>query len=124
MLDWDEEHEMRIFRLASLPAGAFEESLQALTRIEQPRWPVWVPLARSRPTEEVRSDLNRRLEDILNRAAPPEWLIAWTGYGEQVLAARKLPARELVGVPDWFSLENGRPERDWFADLALAKIRA
>jgi hypothetical protein len=51
--------------------------------------------------------------------AGAELIVAWTGYAEKVLAARRLPAAELANQRDWFSRENSTATRDWFGLLGL-----
>jgi hypothetical protein len=121
MLDWNDDHQVRVFRLAALPPGSFERSVQVLARTEAPRWPVWVPWVSSRPSDADRERAERELQTILDRARPPELLIAWSGYGENVLAARKVPADELAAVPDWFSLQGPDEGDDWFSRLGLSR---
>jgi hypothetical protein len=119
MLDWDGEHRVRVFRLAALPRGSLDQCAAAFAQSEPPRWPVWVPWSRTSPPAEVRDAVNREVDRVLAEAGPPDLVVAWTGYGEKVLAARRLPAEDLQGVPDWFSAEG--PGRDWFALLGLTR---
>lgn len=120
MLDWDEDHQIRIFRLAMLPQGSLEQCVAVFARFEAPDWPVWVPWFRSSPSDEARDAVDRELEFILKKARPAELVVASSGYGEKVLAAVKVPAAELIETPDWFSAE-GNDTRDWFALLGLKK---
>jgi hypothetical protein len=123
MLDWDDDHEVRVFRLAPLPPNSLEECAAAFARTEAPQWPVWVLWVRTSPPAEVREAVDTEVQQILQEAGPAELLIAWTGYGERILAATKVPAEELQGVPDWFSLENSAQARDWFSVLGLVRNR-
>ncbi len=121
MLDWDADHEVRIMRLASLPAGSLARCVAALTQTEPPRWPVWVPSRSSLPSEEARDKADAAVEGILAQAKPAELIVAWVGYGERILAARKVPAKDLNAVPDWFSQVDPARDGNWFAVLGLAK---
>jgi hypothetical protein len=121
MLDWDDDHEIRIFRLAALPPDSLAQCVAALSRAETPRWPVWVPSPWRWLPEEKGPAEDQVVQQVLARAKPAELLIAWVGYGERVLAAKKLPPEKLSGVPDWFSLEDPTQVRDWFSLLGLNK---
>jgi hypothetical protein len=117
MLDWDDEQRVRIFRLAEMPPETVAECV-AVFAPQQPKWPIWVPGAASGP-EVGQVAANQQLETILASAKPPCLLAAWIGFGEDVLAARRLPPAELADAPDWFSVENPEQARDWFALLGL-----
>lgn len=121
MLDWDDDHAVRVFRLAPLPAGSLEACVRALGQAEPPRWPVWVPSRQALPSEEAREAADRAVASLLAQARPADLIAAWTGYGERILAARKVSASELQGVPDWFSVEDPGQARDWLAYLGLPR---
>lgn len=124
LLDWDEDHEVRIFRLAALPPGSLDRFVAALKDVEEPRWPVWLVFARKRPSEAERDAVDRQWRATLCQASPAEWVVAWSGYGDKLLAAKKIPADELAHVPDWFSQDGLGPTRDWFGLLGLRKDQA
>jgi hypothetical protein len=124
MLDWDEDHEVRIFRLAALPPGSLDTCVEALAQAGPPRWPVWVPSRSRLPSEAGRQAADSAIEEVLLRAEPPSLLVAWAGYGERTLAARQVPPREVAGVPDWFSRDPSGDERDWFSVLGLTRNRS
>ena len=121
MLDWDDDHRVRIFRLAALPGDSLTECVKALEQPEAPHWPVWVPSRWNLPSEESRELADRKVQRILDRAQPAELIIAWAGYGERILAARTVPAADLANVPDWFSRTDPAEGRDWFALLGLIR---
>jgi hypothetical protein len=121
MLDWDDTHEVRIFRLALLPPGALAECVQALAPVGPPHWPVWVPMRSRFPSDEAAAQADRDLSAVLAKAAAPELIVAWAGYGERILAAAPQPHGELETVPDWFSVEDPHEIRDWFSRLGLVK---
>src|SRR4051812_4103582 len=55
MLDSDEEDNLRIYRLAPVPAEAVRALIEALTRFEPPRVPSWVPGWRAEMEVPVRT---------------------------------------------------------------------
>ena len=120
LLDWDEGHEVRIFRLASLPTDSLDQIVKVLAPAGSPRWPVWVPSRWKSPSEDARQEADRGVQRIVELAKPAELLIAWIGYGERVLAARRLPAAELANLGDWFSRDESNRGKDWFRLLGLA----
>lgn len=118
MLDWDVDHEVRIFRLARLPEDSLVRCVNVLAQSRQPQWPVWVPSRWDLPSDEARQEADRELQRILQSAEPAELVVAWAGYGEKILAARKVPAAELADVADWFA-QDSTDGRDWFSWLQL-----
>lgn len=118
LLDWNDDHDVRVFRLAALPPQAFAECVQVLAQAGPPRWPVWVP---RRGPEETAAAVDGALEPVLAQARPAELLVAWAGYGETIFAARCVEAAVLRDVPEWFALETPQQQRDWFAFLGLAR---
>lgn len=123
MLDWDDHHQVRVFRLRVLPESNWNKSLQALGQAEpKPRWPVWVPC--KWPSEHAREEANRKLSKILAQAKPAELLVAWLGYGERILAARKFSPKDLDMEPAWFTVDDKSKFRDWFPLLGLSKEKA
>jgi hypothetical protein len=121
MLDWAQDHDVRIFRLAVLPADSLTQCVKALAQPEPPRWPIWVPSRGNLRSEEARQMADREVQRILDKAQPAELVLAWAGYGETILAARKVPAADLAAVPDWFARDPSTEGPDWFTLLGLGK---
>jgi hypothetical protein len=118
MLDWDDNHHIRIFRLAELPPEAIEECV-AVFAPAVPRWPVWSPWPHG-VTEAFFDEMETQLHAIFARSRPAELLVAWVGCGEEIVAARRIYPSELAHEPDW--LAGGWTEaRDWFAALRLTR---
>src|SRR5262249_31325270 len=115
------DHEVRIFRLAPLPPDAMARGVEAFSPTEVPRWPLWVPWVRTVPSDQAREAADRRIKDILSQAGPAELVVAWSGSGDRVLTARKVPSRDLTEAPDWFAAEDLSRRRDWFALLGLVR---
>src|SRR5205823_13298738 len=55
----------------------------------------WVPSHWDLLSEEARDKADRTLEKILAQARPAELIVAWRGYAERILAARKVPVTDL-----------------------------
>jgi hypothetical protein len=118
MLDWNEEHDLRVMRLSLLPPGSLELCVAALVADgTSPRWPVWVP-TRATATE-LQTIADNTIQSILAKAQPAELIIAWSGYGDRILAARRVPGQELEKAKDWFSRQDSESGRDWFVELQL-----
>src|SRR5712691_7359586 len=106
ILDWDDDHEVRVFRLAVLPSQSLDECVAIFAQTDAPRWPVWVPERSKLPSEEARESADRAVEGILHQAESAELLVAWAGYGQVTLVAKQVPVETLRELPDWFSVEN------------------
>jgi len=117
MLDWDDDHEVRVFRLAALPPQSLDECVAIFSPTDAPRWPVWVPERSKLPSEEARESADRAVEGILHQAESAELLVAWAGYGQVTLVAKQVPVETLRELPDWFSVENLAEIQKWLHDL-------
>ncbi len=119
MLDWD-YHQVRVFRLRPLPGSCWTQTLAALDQADpSPRWPVWMPS--KWPSEEALENTNTMLREIFAQAKPAEFIVAWLGYGEKILAAKKVPSKDLQTEPVWFDIQDLTDVRDWFALLGITK---
>jgi hypothetical protein len=97
---WDQGEELRVYSLAALPAGTFQRLADVLARVEEPRWPVWVP----RWTFESQ-DLARGIEgevDALMAAPPSDLVLASRNIVKEVIMVKAASHQDLVGVRDWF----------------------
>ncbi len=120
MLDWDDDHRVRIFRLSELPANALAEFLQIAEPNESPRWPIWAP-SWQWPSEQARTDADRKVQQILDQAEAGELVVAFDLRDNQVLAARRFAGQDLAVAPDWFSAVDPVAARDWFQVLGLRR---
>jgi len=73
------------------------------------------------PSEEALENTNNMLKEIFVQAKPAELLVAWLGYGERILAAKKMLSKDLETEPVWFDIEDMSKLRDWFSLLGLTK---
>jgi hypothetical protein len=121
LLDWDDDHRVRILRLALLPADSLNQCVKALALSSPPTWPVWVPSRWKLPSEEARAKADHEVERVLDRAKPAVLVVAWAGYGDTILAAQNMPAAELANVSDWFSRADATEGHDWFSLLELQR---
>ena len=121
LLDWDDAHLLRIFALAPIP----DLSLQRLFALLQqsPDRHVWIPPVFSRASEEVISDLyNRGIQDIINRAATPSLVIAWSIRTEKAVAIRGIDAPAVPYLYSWFDHQPRPVVFDWFGYLHMVKL--
>jgi hypothetical protein len=73
----------------------------------------------------MRRAADERIQTILDQAKSPRWVLAWTAYGEKILAARELAESDLPFVESLFDGKEQRSDaRDWFAFLGLVKEAA
>jgi hypothetical protein len=120
MLDWDDDHDIRVFRLAALPANALEQLEKIVAGSEKPHWPFWV-LRWHWPKAEAKADGESSLQLLLDSAKPPTFVVAWHNRDRNIIACRRMPSQELSTVPDWFAIEDLAAARDWFAVVGLPR---
>jgi hypothetical protein len=94
MLAWDDRQDLRVFRLRELPASAFAQLVDRLSRCEPPRWPLWVP--------SWRAEMEPPTEEALRQAGPSVWVIAAEDLLGEIVAAKPAPTSAAVDA-DWFS---------------------
>lgn len=105
MLDTDfnpEDLDTRIFSLAQLPSGSFDQIVEVCPKVNPPHWPVWMPLWQF-PSDDARQTADHRIQEVLDRAVPAELIVAWVGYGDMILAAKRLRLGTQHDIYDWFS---------------------
>jgi hypothetical protein len=120
MLDWDGLHLVRIFALAPVPEGSFQRLLRLLKANPDRR--VWIPPVFSRASEEDISDLyDRGIQDVINRAATPSVVIAWSIRAEKALAMRAVDSAVIPHLSPWFDRQPHPVVFDWFGYLRVVK---
>jgi hypothetical protein len=120
MMDWDDRQEVRVFSLASLPVQSLEQVIQTLSPYDPPSWPLWFPKWQF-PSNDIRQSVDRRIDEILATAEPPRVVVAWSRYGETILAAKSVDQRDIEEIQDWFAVEDRKSQRDWFSFLGLER---
>jgi hypothetical protein len=98
----DEDHGIRLYSLAPLPADTMDRLVDALSSFMTPSWPMWAPLWRF-PTEDDRIAVERAVDEPMARAAPPEFVITTTGFLDEIGDIKAVPADEVGEVHDWVS---------------------
>ena len=88
---WDHGEEIRIFILAPLPTLVFEQFANALSQEE----------SRRRVAED--EIYFSQVYSILDKADPPELVVATYGISTSILTARQISPGEFDSVHDWFS---------------------
>lgn len=120
MLDWDQLHIVRVFALAAIPESSFER-LFALLKATPDRG-VWIPPVFSRASEEQLSALYESgVQDVIDRAATPTAVIAWSIRAEKTLAMRAIDSSVAAHLKPWFDRQSYSDLFDWFGYLRLVK---
>jgi hypothetical protein len=120
MLDWDEMHVLRIFALAPIPDLSFQR-IVALFKAK-PDQRVWIPPVFSRASEETIAEFYEGgIQEVINRAANPTVVIAWSVRAEKALAIRAVNSSAVVHLSPWFDRQPDPVVFDWFGYLRLMK---
>lgn len=116
MLDWDDLHEVRVFALAPIPASSFQGICALLGANPDSR--VWIPPVLSRASEEVVSELYEGgLQEVIDHAATPTAVLAWSTRTEKVLAMRGVDSEAALHLSQWFDRQPQPVAFDWFGYL-------
>jgi len=96
---WD----LRVYRLAPLPATSLAELAQAYSRYWPPRWPIWLPIWHfQNPADE--EAMNRLTDHVLNQAGAPNWVVASFDLTDTIRAAKAVTAAQFALATDWLKL--------------------
>ncbi len=130
LIDWDYSQYIRVFSLASLPQGSLDAIVQACPRDQSPQWsewPVFIPRWQF-PSESLRNAADQRVQEILDQAEAPEWVVAWADPREGCRAAKKLDSADSSYLRGWvLSKRRNRwsyltdQSRDWFSFMGLVR---
>jgi hypothetical protein len=118
LLDWDEMHVVRIFALAPIPPGAFQSLCELFNAI--PDRNVWIPPVLAHASEEALADMySHGIQNVIDEAAKPTTVIAWSVSAERTLAIRAInPGASLL---PWFDRQPDPVAFDWFGYLRVAR---
>jgi hypothetical protein len=121
MLDWDPAQIVRIFALAPVPPSSLERLFGLLKAIPDRR--VWIPPVFSCATEEQLSELyDSGIQSIIDRAATPTVVIAWSVKTENTLAVRGVDTSAASHLISWFDRQPYADLFDWFGYLGLVEL--
>jgi hypothetical protein len=98
----DEDRGVRLYRLAPVPADTMDRLDDALARFMAPSWPMWVPLWKF-PTEDDHIAVDRAVDELMARAAAPEFVIATSDLLDEIVEIKAVPASATGEVHDWIS---------------------
>jgi len=121
MLDWDDAHLVRIVALAPIADGSFQRLFTIFNaRPDQRR--VWTPPVWSRASEERLEELYESgIQDVIDHAATPTIVIAWSIKTERTLAMRKVDPSAVPPLVSWFDQQPPPSHFDWFGYLRLPR---
>jgi hypothetical protein len=120
MIDWDNRQEVRVVSLSPLPGEAFQELVDALSKYELPKWPIWVPKWQF-SSEEAKRIADSQVARTLEEASNPNLIVAWSRYGEVIIAAKPVSEPDLGDIQEWLSPQESKGNRDWFIFLGLRR---
>jgi len=100
---WDAEQENRVYSLAEMHNDVFDSATEALSHIEQPRWPVWLPNMQSLPDHEQKA-IRSRIEVLLEGVPEPAYVAAADSIEKEILALRLVEPNARVRLPSRWSL--------------------
>lgn len=72
--DREDGRDLRVFGLTPLPAGAFDQVVQACPDHKKARWPVWMPVWRF-DSETQPQVTDEAVSRVLEGAGSPPWVV-------------------------------------------------
>lgn len=95
LLTWDPNtQDLRVFAVAPLPAGAWDQLISLFLHYETPNWPVWF-------LSSWHEELDRPVEDILRLAGPAEWVVATEDFRGAILRCKAIRGKNLETITNW-----------------------
>ena len=105
---WDRGEEIRIFTLAELPTGAWEQFVALLSQTVTPTWPVWYWNSTDKfSSADAEKDFIQKLHRIFHHSSPPTLVVAAHNFGlhKEIVRAKDLATNDIASFQyeDWFS---------------------
>ena len=116
LIDWSDDHAVRVFGLRRMPDGTLDDVSRLLR--EEVRWPLWFPARLKSPTEADRLAIDK-LDALLALASPPSLVVGWSVPDALPKCARIVSPELTRNVVDLLAQASGRSGFDWLAYLGL-----
>lgn len=107
---WDQGEQLRVYSLAALPTGTFQQLADVLARVEEPGWPVWVPRW-TFESQDLAEAIESEVDALLDAAPSPDLVLATGSIVREVLAVKAIHDQDLADVRDWFTFMGLTPGR-------------
>jgi len=119
LLDWDSEHQIRLFALQEV-SPLVVDSLLKLTS-ENPKWPVWYPKMLVQPTEAA-LEWAGSVSGYRIRPDRVDSVLLWDSSSDLALGTRELDQENQARTMPWFdAVESAQGAVDWFGLLSLPR---
>jgi hypothetical protein len=119
MVDWSDDHAIRIFALQRLESGAIATLVGLVD--EEPQWPIWMPQKLKFPTESDRSWIDQLdLLVLRNRQASSE-VLAWDNAKHEPIVMAEIGEDKLWFMEQLLESESMTSPFDWFGYLRLKR---
>jgi hypothetical protein len=92
--------DLRLFVLAPLPSTALVRLEHAYAPYWTPQWPLWVPIWHF-PNPADRQAVEKLTDEVLQQAAPAEWVIATQDLLGEISTAKAVTPDQISQVIDW-----------------------
>jgi hypothetical protein len=93
----DEDRGIRLYSLAPVPADTMNRLVEVLSPFMTPSWPMWAPLWKF-PSEADRIAVERTVDELMAKAAAPEFVIETAGLLDEIDSVKTAPAAEAAPV--------------------------
>jgi hypothetical protein len=111
--------DLRIVSLAPLPTESISDFVSVMAPYQAPHWPLWCPLW-SFPSEDAQRAAERDTDQILDRAADIESVIALVDMPGRIVSVRALLAHQVSTISDWPSFLGVSKQPPWVNATAVA----
>jgi hypothetical protein len=89
----DEDRGIRLYSLAPVPTDTMDRLVDVLSPFMTPSWPMWAPLWKF-PAEDDRIAVERAVDELMAKAAAPEFVITTTGLLDEIADVKAVTAAD------------------------------
>jgi hypothetical protein len=93
----DEDLGIRLYSIAPVPADTMDRLVDVLSAFMTPSWPMWAPLWKF-PSDDDRIAVERTVDELMAKAAAPEFVIETAGLLDEIDAVKAAQAANAAPV--------------------------
>jgi hypothetical protein len=119
LVDWSDNHDIRIFALQSIRAGAITTLVNLVDEV--PKWPIWWPQKLIFPSDTDRPWIDQLDNLVLGQREEPRKLLAWSNAENKPLGIAQIPAKNTQNLDRLLQGDYVSSPFDWLGCFGLSR---